>query len=35
MRAAATIFIAFVICWVDLTDLIFDRISLKDAIVVL
>ena len=31
MRAAATIFMALVICSVDLTDLIFRRMSRKDA----
>ena len=32
MRAAATIFIALVICWVDRTDLILRRISRREAI---
>src|SRR5437879_1000023 len=32
MRAAATIFMALVICSVDLTDLILRRISRSDAI---
>jgi len=33
MRAAATIFMALVICWVDLIDLILRLISRSEAIV--